>query len=257
MRTTNWTILLSCGLLILLLGVLGACGSADAADAGEAPAAGDGDEKPGPAKPAADKGDGGDASADIAPSPELLDKEPKPARPSQDHVIGEYADPHAVITVEGGGEIVIQLAKDKTPKTVENFIRLAEQEFYDGTVFHRVLPTFMAQGGSPDGQGAGGPGWTIEREIHPEVRNVRGAISMARKKSPDSAGSQFFIVLQDKSYLDDEYAVFGMVVEGMDVVDGLKKGSTNGAEHSRYGMTGPEDGWPSTIATVRIVDGKP
>ena len=260
MRTTTWTALLSCGLLILFLGALGACGSADAADASEEPAAGEGEKKPAaakPARPAADEGDGGDASADIAPSPELLGKETKPARPSKDHAIGEYADPHAVITVEGGGEIVIQLAKDKAPNTVENFIRLAEQEFYDGTVFHRVLPTFMAQGGSPDGQGAGGPGWTIDLEIHPELRNVRGAVSMARKRDPNSAGSQFFICLADKSYLDDQYAVFGMVVEGMDVADGLKKGSTNPSEHSRYGMTGPEEGWPSKIATVRIVDGKP
>ena len=257
MRTTPWSVLLPCCLLVLFLGALGACGSADAADAGEEPAAGDTEKKPAAAKPANPAADKGDASADVAPSPELLGAESKPAGPSKTHAIGEYAAPHAVITVEGGGEIVIELAYDKAPSTVENFIRLAEQKFYDGTVFHRVLPTFMAQGGSPDGQGAGGPGWTIDLEIHPELRNVRGAISMARKKDPDSAGSQFFIVLADKSYLDDQYAVFGKVVEGMDVVDGLKKGSTNAREHSRYGMTGPEDGWPSTIASVRIVDGKP
>ncbi len=255
------SILLPCCLLLsLTLGALGACGDADAADAdaGEEPAA-----KPaGPAKeiapkPAAEAEGEGDAAADIALPPELTNPEAKPAAPDANHAIGDYADPHAVISLVGGGEIVLALEKTKAPKTVENFIRLAEQKFYDGTVFHRVLPTFMAQGGSPDGKGAGGPGWTIDLEIDPSLRNVRGAVSMARKRDPNSAGSQFFIVLEDKSYLDDQYAVFGKVVEGMGVVDTLKKGSTNSSEHARYGMTGPEDGWPSKIETVVIVDGKP
>jgi peptidyl-prolyl cis-trans isomerase B (cyclophilin B) len=253
MRRVHWSILLACCLL-LVLGALSACGAASADDE-EAPA--EGREAPATAPKPGAEGEG-DASADIAPSPDLVEKPAdKPGPPDPNHAIGEYADPHAVITVDGGGQIVIKLEKDKTPKTVENFIRLAEQKFYDGTVFHRVLPTFMAQGGSPDGQGRNGPGWTIDLEIDPSLRNVRGAISMARKRDPNSAGSQFFIVLKDKSYLDDQYAVFGKVVDGMDVVESLKKGSTNPAEHSRYGMSGPEDGWPSAMETVVIVDGKP
>ncbi len=241
--------------LLLTLGVLGACGDAGAADE-EAPAGGLAASAAAPAGKPAAEGEG-DASADIAPSPDLLEKPSKPAQPDPNHAIGTYADPHAVLTMEGGGQVVIKLEQDKAPNTVENFIRLAEQNFYDGTVFHRVLPTFMAQGGSPDGQGRSGPGWTIDLEIHTSLRNVRGAISMARKRDPNSAGSQFFIVLEDKSYLDDQYAVFGMVVDGMDVVESLKKGSTNPAEHSRYGLSGPEDGWPSRMETVVIVDGKP
>ena len=103
---------------------------------------------------------------------------------------------------------------------LEQGIRLAEQEFYDGTVFHRVLPGFMAQGGSPEGKGMGGPGWTIDLETNASLRHERGALAMARKREPNSAGSQFYICYDPQPGLDDKYAVFGKIVRGMEVVDG-------------------------------------
>ncbi len=183
----------------------------------------------------------------------------EPAKPVPDPnwAIKPYADPHAVIEMVGGGTVVIELEKELVPKTVENFIRLGEQKFYDGTVFHRVIPDFMAQGGSPEGKGKGGPGWNIDLEIHPSLRHVRGSVAMARKPDPNSAGSQFYICYQSKKSLDDGYAVFGKVVSGLEVVDAFPKGSPNPAEMSRYGLTAPEEGFPATIETLRIVDGKP
>jgi peptidyl-prolyl cis-trans isomerase B (cyclophilin B) len=177
--------------------------------------------------------------------------------PQKDWPIKPYADPHAVFTVVGVGTFVAELNKELAPKTVENFIRLAEQEFYDGTLFHRVLPTFMAQGGSPEGKGMGGPGWTIPLETHASLRHVRGSLAMARKRDPDSAGSQFYICYDPQPGLDDKYAVFGSIVKGMDVVDGIKKGSPNVAEMQRRGLSAPEDGFPSTLESIRIVDGLP
>lgn len=183
----------------------------------------------------------------------------EPAKPAPDPnwPIKPYADPHAVIEMVGGGTVVIELEKELVPKTVENFIRLGEQKFYDGTVFHRVIPDFMAQGGSPEGKGMGGPGWNIDLEIHPNLRHVRGAVAMARKPDPNSAGSQFYICYQSKKSLDDGYAVFGKVVAGQEIADAFPKGSPNPAEMSRYGLTEPEAGFPATIETLRIVDGKP
>jgi cyclophilin family peptidyl-prolyl cis-trans isomerase len=183
-------------------------------------------------------------------------EEASPA-PDANWPIRPYDAPHVVITLVGGGEVVVELHKDEVPKTVENFIRLAEQKFYDGTLFHRVIPGFMAQGGSPEGKGMGGPGWSIDLEIHPSLRHVRGSMAMARKPDPNSAGSQFYICYAPKASLDDEYAVFGTVVSGMDAVDGLKYGSTNRSEMRQHGWDGPEDGYPSAIETVRIVDGRP
>ena len=200
------------------------------------------------------KADPGDAVADAAPIP------PEPvatADPDPNWPIKPYDNPHAVITMVGGGAVVIELEKEFAPNTVENFIRLAEQKFYDGTSFHRVIPGFMAQGGSPDGFGVKGPGWTIDLEIHPSLRHVRGSVAMARKPDPNSAGSQFYICYAPKAFLDDQYAVFGKIVSGMEVVDGFKYGSTNTREMDKQGWSGPQDGYPSVIETVRIVDGPP
>lgn len=177
--------------------------------------------------------------------------------PKQDWPIKPYDDPHAVFTMEDGGVFVAELNKELAPKTVENFIRLAEQEFYDGTVFHRVLPGFMAQGGSPEGKGMGGPGWTIDLETNPGLRHERGSLAMARKRDPNSAGSQFYICYDPQPGLDDKYAVFGKIVRGMEVVDAIKKGSPNPAEMQKRGMAGPDEGFPSTLQSVRIVDGLP
>lgn len=123
------------------------------------------------------------------------------------------------------GKIVIEFFPEDAPKTVENFVKLASSSFYDGTLFHRVIPGFMIQGGDPNTKnsdrrswGTGGPGYTIKAEFNSRS-HVRGIVSMARAQDPDSAGSQFFIVVKDSKFLDRQYTVFGKVVQGMDVVD--------------------------------------
>ena len=123
------------------------------------------------------------------------------------------------------GNIVIQLYPDVAPGHVENFVKLAQDGFYDGTTFHRVIPDFMIQGGDPNSKdedrsndGQGGPGFTINAEFS-DVPHKRGILSMARAQDPNSAGSQFFIVVKDSNFLDGQYTVFGEVIEGMDVAD--------------------------------------
>ena len=123
------------------------------------------------------------------------------------------------------GNIEIKLFDDKAPGHVKNFKDLAEKGFYDGTTFHRVIPGFMVQGGDPNTKeedkskhGFGGPGYTIKAEFN-DTKHTRGMISMARAQDPDSAGSQFFIVVKDSFFLDGQYTVFGEVVNGMDVAD--------------------------------------
>jgi len=125
------------------------------------------------------------------------------------------------------GEIEIKLYPDVAPKHVENFTTLAKQGFYDGTIFHRVIPGFMIQGGDPNTKGPdkatygmGGPGHNVKAEFN-DIPHKRGIVSMARAQSPDSAGSQFFIVVKDSNFLDGQYTVFGEVVRGMDAVDAI------------------------------------
>jgi len=129
----------------------------------------------------------------------------------------------AVITMEKGGEIKIDFYPDDAPKTVENFVTLAKKGFYDGLAFHRVEPGFVVQGGDPKGNGTGGPGYKIKAEFNKQ-QHVRGAVAMARTQDPDSAGSQFYIVLAPAHFLDGQYTVFGIVTSGMDVVDKIKVG---------------------------------
>ncbi|MGI6082955.1 MAG: peptidylprolyl isomerase [Limnochordia bacterium] len=128
-----------------------------------------------------------------------------------------------VVIETSKGSIKVVLRGDLMPLTVANFVKLAERGFYDDGVFHRV-EDWVVQGGDPEGTGAGGPGYTIKLETHPSLRNVRGAIAMARSTHPDSAGSQFYILKADAERLDGQYAVFGQVIEGMDVVDRLVVG---------------------------------
>ena len=123
------------------------------------------------------------------------------------------------------GNIQFELLSDIAPETVRNFIKLAKSGFYDGTLFHRVIPKFMIQGGDPNTKepdrskwGTGGPGYNIKAEFNSRS-HLRGIVSMARSSDPDSAGSQFFIVSSDSTFLDREYTVFGQVVDGMEVVD--------------------------------------
>lgn len=136
-----------------------------------------------------------------------------------------------VITMEDGGVIRAELDPKAAPLTVENFEKLVEEGFYNGLIFHRVIPGFMIQGGCPEGAGTGGPGWHIKGEfringVENPIAHERGVLSMARAQNPNSAGSQFFIMHQDAPHLDGQYAAFGRVVEGMDVVDRIAQTPT-------------------------------
>lgn len=148
----------------------------------------------------------------------------------------KYADkgyPIAVIVMENGGTIALELYNDVAPNTVNNFISLANSGFYNGTVFHRVIPNFMIQGGDPDGTGTGGPGYEIfgefsNNDFENDIRHERGVISMARQGNSfypalayNTAGSQFFIMVQDNAGLDGDYAAFGRVLEGIEVADAV------------------------------------
>lgn len=135
---------------------------------------------------------------------------------------------HPIITIqmEKGGIIRAELYEDVAPVSVQNFISLIQKGFYDGLIFHRVIPGFMIQGGCPDGTGMGGPGYQIKGEfagngIPNALRHERGVLSMARSSSPNSAGSQFFIMHKDSAHLDGQYAAFGKVTEGLDIVDSI------------------------------------
>ena len=133
---------------------------------------------------------------------------------------------YAEIEVEDYGVISLELDADTAPITVTNFVNLAKDGFYDGLTFHRIIDGFMIQGGDPLGNGTGGSDETIKGEfsdngVENDISHVRGTISMARSSDPDSASSQFFIVHQDSTYLDGQYAAFGHVTDGMDVVDAI------------------------------------
>lgn len=136
-------------------------------------------------------------------------------------------NPIVTITMQNGGVIKAELYPDKAPNTVNNFISLVRHKFYDGLIFHRVIEGFMIQGGDPAGTGMGGPGYTIGGEFRSngfaqnDIKHLRGVLSMARSMMPNSAGSQFFIMHANAAHLDGQYAAFGKVTEGMDVVDAI------------------------------------
>lgn len=137
----------------------------------------------------------------------------------------------AIITMESGKTIEVELYPDIAPISVQNFKDLVEKKFYDGLIFHRVIPGFMIQGGCPDGTGMGGPGYQIKGEfaangVANSLKHSRGVLSMARSGHPDSAGSQFFIMHADAPHLDGQYAAFGKVSAGMDVVDEIASTQT-------------------------------
>ena len=128
------------------------------------------------------------------------------------------------IEMENGKKMSGELYEDIAPISAENFEKLANSGFYNGLIFHRVIPGFMIQGGCPQGTGTGGPGYTIKGEfamngVRNDLKHVRGVLSMARAMSPNSAGSQFFIMVDDAPYLDGQYAAFGKVTEGMETAD--------------------------------------
>ena len=136
------------------------------------------------------------------------------------------------VEMENGGRIVIEMDSEAAPNTVKNFVQLASSGYYDGLTFHRVIPGFMIQGGCPDGTGMGGPGYRIKGEfkangVNNTLDHKRGVISMARSQSMDSAGSQFFIMHADAPHLNGQYAAFGRVIEGMEVVDAIASVDTD------------------------------
>ena len=140
-------------------------------------------------------------------------------------------NPIVTFTMENGSVIKAELYPETAPNTVANFVHLVESGFYDGLIFHRVIPGFMIQGGDPTGTGMGGPGWRIKGEfsrngVKNDLKHTRGVLSMARSMHPDSAGSQFFIMHEDAPHLDGQYAAFGKVIEGMDAVDAIANTET-------------------------------
>ena len=155
------------------------------------------------------------------------------------------------ITMQDGGVIDLELDAQAAPITVENFLKLVKDGFYDGLTFHRIIPGFMIQGGCPDGTGMGGPGWHIKGEfarngVPNPIKHTRGVISMARAMDPNSAGSQFFIMHEDAPHLDGGYAAFGHVVAGMDVVDRIAEVAT---DYNDRPLT------PVVMESVRVVEG--
>ena len=144
-------------------------------------------------------------------------------------------NPTFIIEMENGQTMKGELYPETAPNSVANFVELANSGFYDGVIFHRVIPGFMIQGGDPLGRGTGGPGYSIRGEFarngfNNPLKHTRGVLSMARSMMPNSAGSQFFIMVDDAPYLDGQYAAFGKVTEGMDVVDAIANTKTGPAD---------------------------
>ena len=142
---------------------------------------------------------------------------------------------HPIVTmnIKDYGTVTIELYPEKAPNTVNNFVTLANGGFYDGLTFHRTIEGFMIQGGDPEGIGTGGPGYSIPGEFasngytENDLKHTKGVISMARSQSPDSAGSQFFIMSADSPHLDDKYAAFGEVTSGIEIIEAIEKVATN------------------------------
>ena len=152
------------------------------------------------------------------------------------------------ITMKDGGVMKGELYPDIAPITVENFKKLANDRFYDGLIFHRVIKGFMIQGGDPDGNGTGGPGYSIKGEfstngVKNDLLHKRGVLSMARSADPDSAGSQFFIMHRDAPHLDGSYAAFGLITEGLDVLDSIADTDTDWNDMPKT---------PQKIASIRV-----
>lgn len=145
----------------------------------------------------------------------------------------------AVIEMENGGKMTLELYPEKAPLTVENFEKLANEGFYDGLIFHRVIAGFMIQGGDPEGTGMGGPGYSIKGEfaangVNNDLKHTRGVISMARSMNPNSAGSQFFIMHMDAPHLDGQYAAFGKMTDGFDTLDEIANTKTGYADRPMF-----------------------
>ena len=174
-----------------------------------------------------------------------------PAANEESQGVGTH---HAEIEIQDYGTITVELDGDAAPITVQNFMDLANDGFYDGLTFHRIISGFMMQGGDPNGNGTGGSENTIKGEfssngVENTLSHTRGAISMARSQNPDSASSQFFICHEDSTFLDGQYACFGYVTEGMDVVDDV----CEAAQPTDGNGTIPADQQP-VITAIRVID---
>lgn len=159
------------------------------------------------------------------------------------------SNPLATIVMEDGKKMTAELFPEKAPNTVNNFIVLANKGFYDGLTFHRVIPGFMIQGGDPDGSGMGGPGYEIKGEFsgngfaQNDLKHTLGVLSMARSMMPDSAGSQFFIMVDKAPHLDGQYAAFGLITDNVEAAVAISKVSTD--SHDR-----PKE--PVVIESIRV-----
>lgn len=147
-------------------------------------------------------------------------------------------NPIVTFTMENGETFKAELYPDIAPQSVNNFVSLIKKGFYDGLIFHRVIPGFMIQGGDPEGTGMGGPGYSIKGEFASngfknELKHTKGVLSMARSMMPDSAGSQFFIMHETSPHLDGEYAAFGKITEGQEVVDAIAVVETDYSDRPR------------------------
>jgi peptidyl-prolyl cis-trans isomerase B (cyclophilin B) len=174
----------------------------------------------------------------VDPTPEIKE-EVEPIKKVETEKGPDDKNPMVTIEMEDGGVIKVELYPEIAPNTVRNFVSLINSEYYNGLIFHRVMTGFMIQGGDPDGTGGGGPGYEIageftENEFENELKHGRGVISMARTNEPNSAGSQFFIVVADSdnnhASLDGKYASFGKVTEGMETVDKIVSVETGSAD---------------------------
>ncbi len=202
-------------------------------------------------KDAADSEDSQDSSSDFSDGSEDAAMAGTTVIDTSKQLTGTH---HAEITVKDYGEIDVELDADTAPITVTNFVKLVQDNFYDGLTFHRIIDGFMIQGGDPNGDGTGGANEDIKGEftnngVKNDISHVRGTISMARGSDPDSASSQFFIVQSDSTYLDGDYAAFGHVTSGMDIVDKICKD----AEPTDDNGSIADDQQP-VIETIRMVD---
>ena len=224
------TALLALVLVVCVGAFVSACGGSSAGDSGQAAA------------------DGGAADARQSQQPEATDDAPASDDP---YATGVH---HATIEVEGYGTITVALNANAAPITVANFCKLANEGFYDALTFHRIIKGFMIQGGDPNGDGTGGSDQTIKGEfaangVDNPIAHVRGVISMARSSDPDSASSQFFIMQETTDSLNGQYAAFGNVTDGMDVVDAICE---NTPVEDDNGTVAPEN--QPRITKVTITD---
>lgn len=225
--------------------------SAEDSTSGDADEEDSKDSKDSEDKDAADSEDSQDSSSDFSDGSEDAAMAGTTVIDTSKQLTGTH---HAEITVKDYGEIDVELDADTAPITVTNFVKLVQDNFYDGLTFHRIIDGFMIQGGDPNGDGTGGANEDIKGEftnngVKNDISHVRGTISMARGSDPDSASSQFFIVQSDSTYLDGDYAAFGHVTSGMDIVDKICKD----AEPTDDNGSIADDQQP-VIETIRMVD---